>query len=154
VPWIFVVGNREALSWVLTKQRMAFRDRVQTEGLRSGQPVAIYASRHTWGRPNNDRSQVAAIGVLASPVQRRPVELGGEIFPKSCRLTFDVVLPERHGLPFRPLVRRLNFIPKKGGDKGWGAYLRRTVVEVDERDFGIIASALRRYSPDGGSDSK
>jgi hypothetical protein len=51
--------------------------------------------------------------------------------------------PSRQGLPFAPLVDRLDFITKKAN---WGGSMRRTTIGICDADFALIAAAFRTYA--------
>jgi hypothetical protein len=141
MAWIFVVNEAGALAWILKARKMGFRQNARRSPTKSriqpGDPCAIYVSRHAWHNPKVDSSQIAAIGVVKSPVVDKPVTVLDEVMPQSCSLDLKVVLPERQGAPFRPLVGRLRFI---GTKEHWATSLRRTVVEIDQHDFEVIAT--------------
>lgn len=139
--WLFVIGEENALHWVLAEKRMAFRGHVNTTRLKPGDLIVVYATRGCWHNPTRDRGQVAAVGTIASPVVAAPVEVSGEIMPHSCDLAFEVVLPERHGLPFDTLVARL---PLTRSRTHWGPMLRRTIVGLSDTDVKVIRTAIHK----------
>jgi hypothetical protein len=139
--WIFVIGERNALHWVLAEQRMAFREHVNTDRLKPGDSIVVYATRGCWHNPTRDRGQVAAVGTIASPVVPSSVDVSGEIMPYSCRLALEVVLPERHGVPFDTLVTRL---PLTRSRTHWGPLLRHTIVKLSAMDIKVIQSAVAK----------
>jgi len=136
---MFVIGEAEALDWVLTEERMAFRAHVKTVELAVGDRVAIYASRGTWHNPTRDRAQLAAIGSISRSVAEKEIAVGSETMPAWCELSFSMKLPSRDGVEFAPLVPRLSFITKK---ESWGTALRRTIVRLPERDLAVLEKAL------------
>lgn len=114
---------------------MAFRSHVNTSHLTAGDAIVIYATRSCWHNPTRDRAQVAAVGRIAAKVVHMDTEVGGETMPQRCDLSFDVVMPERHGIPFADLVGRLALTR---GREHWGPLLRRTIVPVLDADVAII----------------
>lgn len=143
VNWIFVIGERRALDWVLGTETMAFREHVRTSLIRPRDNVVVYASRGTWHNPTRDSSQVAAIGQVTSEVRRARARVGEELMPQRCNLRLTAQLPSRQGLPFAPLVDRLDFIRKKAT---WGGSMRRTVIGISDADFALIDAAFRTYA--------
>jgi hypothetical protein len=145
MPWLIVLGEKTALEWVLQNQRMAFRAHVPTTELRVGAPIALYVTRGAFHSPVRDESHIAALGKITSEVRSEPVEVAGELYQSWCSLSLEVSSPLRRGLPFRPLVDQLEFIRKK---QGWSMYLKRTLVQISDRDFSIIKQAFMRYIDD------
>lgn len=145
--WLFVIGEREGLRWVLTQQQMAFRAHVPTVRLSEGDDVVVYATRGCWHNPTRDFAQVAAIGRIASPVCVEPVDVAGEIMAAHCALDLDVVLPERAGLPFSDLLECLQLTQ---GRTSWGPLFRRTIVALPPADVHTISVATRKYVRQSG----
>jgi hypothetical protein len=145
MPWLIILSEKTALEWVLQHQRMAFRAHVPTTALRLGAPIALYVARGAFHSPKRDESHIAALGQIASEVRSEPVEVAGEWYQSWCGLTLELSSPLRRGLPFRPLVDQLEFIKKK---QGWSMYLKRTLVQISDRDFSIIKQTFIRYIED------
>lgn len=139
--WIFVIGERDALRWVLERERMAFRSHVHTDALAEGDDVVIYATRGCWHNPTRDRSQIVAIGTLAGPVAAGPITVAGERMARSCPLALTAILPDRNGVPFERLVDRLRMT---NGKTHWGLVMRRTIVPLCAADHRTIVAAVVR----------
>lgn len=134
-----MIGEAEALEWVLREKKMAFRSHVRTSELAVGDRVAIYASRGCWHNPTRDRAQLAAVGVIRTSISQGSIDVGPETMPAWCDLSLTACLPSRQGLEFAPLTPRLSFINNK---QAWGASLRRTIVRVPEKDLDLMEKAL------------
>jgi hypothetical protein len=141
--WLFVIGDGDSLRWVLGKRRMAFRAHVKTSHLSPGDATVIYATRGCWHNPTRDRAQILAIGSIASPIRNKPVGVAGETMPQYCDLVFDVVLPERGGVPFTGLVEQLSLTK---GRANWGPLLHRTIVSIGDGDVAAIRGAVERVA--------
>jgi hypothetical protein len=141
MAWLIVLGDGEAIEWVLSQGRMGFREHVPAERLQPGDGIAIYTTRGAFGNPPRDESQIIGIGEVSSLVRRQSVNVADETYPKSCRLSITAQLPPRKGVPFKPLVESLGFIKNK---VAWSAGLRRTLVPLPDRDFKIIERAVRK----------
>jgi hypothetical protein len=139
VPWLFVLNNRPALDWVLEYGRMAFKESVSTSKLKSGEQVAVYATRQAL--PRVDSGQIVAVGEVVSSVEVRPVDVAGVEYAKSCAVEFAPGPPPGNGAPLAPLVDRLRFIVYKDG---WAGYLRRSIVEIKYEDLVLLKDELRR----------
>jgi hypothetical protein len=140
VAWLIVLSDAAAARWVLESSEMAFRSSAGADRLRPGDPFAIYVSRSAHNNPTRDQGQVVAAGTIDSNVEPGRLVVAGKTFEQSCKLSFELVLPLRAGVPFRPLVAELNFIRSK---RGWAAYLRRTLLRVPAEDFARIVEAIR-----------
>ncbi|HWO70271.1 MAG TPA: hypothetical protein VNP94_05895, partial [Actinomycetota bacterium] len=70
--------------------------------------------------------------------------LAGRTFVVGCDLRFEARLPERGGVPVRPLVPRLSFVRRKDV---WGQYFRSGLVEVPASDFEVLVEAVRAAAP-------
>lgn len=144
MAWLVVLGEREALEWVLRSKRMAFRAHVPTASISVGDRLALYVTRGAHHSPTRDEAQVLATGEFASAVENVPAVVAGEQFPRSCRIRLDEpVLQPREGLPFRPLVDRLTFIRKKDG---WAAYVRTTLVKLPDDDLALLRRELEKFA--------
>ena len=135
MPRLIVLSERTAVEWVLQHERMAFLGHVKTDAIRPGTPIALYVTRGAFHSPTRDEAQIIAIGRVASDVVTASVQIAGRSYEKSCSLILDARAPLREGLPFRPLVDRLEFISKK---HAWAIYLRRTLVPISNDDFQVI----------------
>lgn len=142
--WLFVVGERAALDWVLGKGRMAFRDHIRTGSLAAGDGFGLYVSRGAFHNPTRDEGQLLAVGTVSSKVLHSEVEVADETFRQWVRLQFaSQPLPPREGAAFRPIVGSLDFIKKK---EAWPAYLRKALVPVSDADLARMTQAVAQCS--------
>jgi hypothetical protein len=58
--YLLVIGDREALGWILSAERMAFPDfrRAETRSLKSGDRLLIYTTRGCFKNPTRDRGRI------------------------------------------------------------------------------------------------
>ena len=150
MPWLIVVGEAEALTWILANKRMAFRSYVRTGALAEGQRFAFYVTRGAFHNPSRDEGQIGGVGRIATDLEAKPVTVMGEEFDRSVGLDIAATTPPRQGLPFKPLIPKLDFIVKKDG---WAAYLRQTLVQVSDKDFNLISEAFQRHLAKGAATS-
>lgn len=142
--WVVVLAEAEGLRWVLERSRMAWTaaSARRAERIRPGDRLVLYVARGAFHNPTRDESRLVALAEATTPVRRlrQPVELAGRTFVVGCDLRFEARLPERAGVPVRPLVPRLSFVRRKDA---WGQYFRSGLVEVPEPDFEVLAEAVR-----------
>lgn len=107
-----------------------------------GDRMILYVARGAFHNPTRDESQLIGLAEVTSPVRRfrRPLRLAGRRFVCGCDLRIEIALPERHGVPVRPLVDRLSFVKRKDA---WGQYFRSGLVEVPHRDARFLEAQLR-----------
>jgi hypothetical protein len=141
--WLVAFGEIEGLRWVLEHERMAFSPGLSRRAaqIQPGDSLVLYVTRGAFHNPTRDRSQIAGLATVMSPVSplRKPVVIDGREFTMACDLKIDVVLAERQGVPVEPLVRRLSFVKKKDV---WGGYFRSGLVQLPVGDFRTITRAL------------
>lgn len=142
--YLLVLGDREALGWVLRTCRMAFpaRARHEVTALEVGDDLLIYSTRSCFGNPTRDRGRVVGHARVTSPVASlaAPVTFGGRGFARGCDLEILRLAPLGSGPELAPLVSGLDVFSDAPG--AWSARLRRPLVALGERDAGLIRDAL------------
>lgn len=84
--YLVVIGDREALGWVLTEQRMAFPDarRPEVRTLAQRDQLLLYTTMGCFKNPGRDRGRCD--GTRSRSVARagsgRPAEVRGPVFPR------------------------------------------------------------------------
>lgn len=143
MPWLFVLNDREAARWVVEEGRMAFREGVPAERLSPGDAFAVYLTAGALkGVP-----RIVAVGTVASPMRKGHMRVANRDFAKSCGLRIDAsTTPFEGGLPFKPLVERLRFIPHK---HAWSSALYRTLVPIPDDDYELIRREFERAGSGG-----
>ncbi|MGI5163390.1 hypothetical protein ACQEU3_03450 [Spirillospora sp. CA-253888] len=145
--YLLILGERRAIAWVLSEQRMAFPRRLRPEESRLavGDELFVYATRGAFGNPTRDRGRVIGRAVVASAVTGldRPVEIAGREFPRGCDLRIDELAPFRTGVELQPLVERMAAFPNP---KAWSVYLRRPLLHLPARDADLLRDELRPLS--------
>jgi hypothetical protein len=142
--WLLVFGEVEGFRWVLDREQMAWSRGLcpRARAIRRGDELVLYMARGAFHNPTRDQSTLVGIAKATSEVRRlrRPVTIAGREFMCGCDLTFEVVLPERQGIPFRPLVPRLGFIRRKAA---WGQYFRAGLIRLPAPDLRTLHRAIQ-----------
>jgi len=141
--YLLVLGERRAIAWVLSEQRMAFprTPRPEVNRLAPGDELLIYTTRGAFKNPTRDRGRIVGRAVVTSPVTELdpPVEFGERSFPRGCDLRIDSLAPWGTGPELGPLAPRLAAFPKP---EAWSAYLRRPLVPLTPDDARLLAVEL------------
>jgi hypothetical protein len=149
--YLLVIGDREALGWVLSEQRMAFPPRREREARRLavGDRLLLYTTRGCFRNPTRDRGRVIGEATVASAVHRfrRPIRFGKREFPIGCRLSVRGVTRAREGLELAPLIPQIDSFPSK---HSWSASLRRPLVPLQPLDARLLRHAIRPHLLDRG----
>jgi hypothetical protein len=116
--FLVVLGDRDAIRWVLRERRMAFpaTPRAEVRALAAGDRLYLYATRGAWRNPTRGRIFALAKAVSAARVLDEPVEISGRRFVSGCKLVLDGVVPFPGGLELQPLVGELDHSqsPRRG----------------------------------------
>ena len=102
VPYLLVLGEREAIRWVLTNQRMAFpaTARAEVTALREGDELFLLSTRGAFRNPTRDRTRVIGTAVALTAVEPldEPLEIAGRTFARGCSIRVDSLAPYLGGL--------------------------------------------------------
>lgn len=142
--YLVVLGEREAIVWVLRQRRMAFpgTPRAEVAALAPGDRLFLYATRGAWHNPTRDRGRVIGTATVLTPVKRlnQPVQIAGRSFPSGCQLRLDGVVPYPGGLELQPLVGQLEAFPRP---HAWSVYLRRALLRLSPADSATLERGVR-----------
>ncbi|MBE1603749.1 hypothetical protein HEB94_000597 [Actinopolymorpha pittospori] len=145
MSYLLVLGEREALAWVLREGRMAFpaTRRHEVDRLAVGDELFLLTTRGCFHNPVRDRTRVIGRAVVSTRVEPLdpPLELVGRRFTRGCKLDIGVLAPYRTGVEVAPLVPKLDAFPRKDV---WSIWLRRPLVSLGQHDVNLIWSRLRR----------
>lgn len=141
--YLAVIGEREALAWVLRESRMAFpaTRRSEVDRLSVGDELFLLTTRGCFHNPGRDRTRVIGRAVVATPVVPLdpPVELVGRDFPRACDLQLTALAPYLTGIELRRLVPYLDAFPDS---TTWSIRLRRALVPLSERDAELLTERM------------
>lgn len=147
--YLLILGDRDAIAWVLAEQRMAFpaTARAEVDRLAEGDTLLVYATRGAFGNPTRDRGRVIARAVVASPVTvlDEPVVFGERAFPRGCGLRIETLAPWGSGVELQPLVERLEAFPDA---RSWSVRLRRPLLRLPAGDAELLTRALEPLAGD------
>ncbi|MGA5441910.1 hypothetical protein ACPCKW_20650 [Streptomyces griseoincarnatus] len=140
---LLIIGDRAALSWVLTEQRMAFpagRSRT-TRALEEGDEIFLYTTRGCFRNPTRDLGRVIGRAAVASPVRAlgEPVTFGERSFTEGCHLEVSGLARFREGLVLRDLVPRLSVFPDPAT---WSVRMRRASLTLPPGDADLVRTEL------------
>jgi predicted RNA-binding protein len=144
---MIVLGDRDAMGWVLKHGRMAVNARVATLPA-AGDRVVLYVSRGAHRNPTRDQAQVIGLGEVAGEPITKPIVIAGRTYARSFPLRLNDVAEPRCGLSFEELVPLLEFIRNKDA---WGGAVRRPVVRLSEADYRLIETCFRAHRARTGS---
>ncbi|GAA3051078.1 hypothetical protein GCM10010448_37740 [Streptomyces glomeratus] len=140
---LLIIGDRAALSWVVTEQRMAFpAGRAQAaRALEEGDEIFLYTTRGCFRNPTRDLGRVIGRATIASPVRTldEPVVFGERTFPEGCRLKVSGLARCREGLVLRDLVPRLSVFPDPAT---WSVRMRRASLTLPVTDADLVRAEL------------
>ncbi|MFF5183434.1 hypothetical protein ACFY30_06530 [Streptomyces sp. NPDC000345] len=143
---LLIIGDRAALSWVVTEQRMAFpagRSRA-AQALEEGDEIFVYTTRGCFRNPTRDLGRVVGRARVASPVRvlEEPVVFGERSFTQGCRLEVSALARFREGLVLRDLVPRLAVFPDPAT---WSVRMRRASLTLPPGDAQIVRAELKPW---------
>lgn len=148
--YLLVLGDREALGWVLRNGRMAFppTPRREVDSLRNGDQLFIYTTRSCFRNPTRDRGRVIGLAVAAEAVHSlpEPIELARRVFSRGCSIDLKCLVPLGRGAELAPLVGDMHAFEALGS--AWSVGLRRALVSLDEHDAAELSHALHRSRHD------
>jgi hypothetical protein len=142
--YLLILGERQALAWVLREERMAFapgRSR-QAMGLRPCDGLFIYTSRGCFNNPTRDRGRV--IGEATVEAEPRlldePVDVAGRDYSVTCELSIANFAPLHEGVELAPLVNSMAVFHDK---HTWAIRLRQTLLALPAADASLLRLRLK-----------
>lgn len=147
--YLLVIGDREALGWLLTEQRMAFpgTQRAEVRALAADDTLLLYTTRGCFKNPTRDPGRIIATGRTRSAVTTldEPVQVGGRSFPAGCDVEFRAATPWPDGVELGPVVGELDSFA--GMERNWSIRLRRPLVPLSDRDASVLDGYLTQCQP-------
>ncbi|MEV6986151.1 hypothetical protein AB0M95_33500 [Sphaerisporangium sp. NPDC051017] len=147
--YLLILGEREAVAWVLREGRMAFppTSRSEVGKLKVGDELFILTTRGCWHNPTRDRTRVIGTAKVLSDVvaYEEPVTIAGRDFTRGCEIKVEQLTPYLTGVELVPLVPQLETFPDKRAG-AWSIRLRRPLLEITEADARLLRDALSTMS--------
>ncbi|GAA3813315.1 hypothetical protein GCM10022226_37560 [Sphaerisporangium flaviroseum] len=147
--YLLILGEREAVAWVLREGRMAFppTSRSEVNKLKVGDELFVLTTRGCWHNPTRDRTRVIGLAKVVSDVvaYEEPVSIAGRDFTRGCEIEVEQLTPYLTGVDLVPLVPRLETFPDKRAG-AWSIRLRRPLLELAEADAHLLRDALATVS--------
>lgn len=144
--YLLVLGEREALAWVLRTSRMAFppTTRREVDGLAVGDELYLLTTRGCFHNPTRDRTRVIGRATVTTPVvpYEVPVTIAGRDFTRGCDLVVHDLAWYLGGVELGPLVPRLSAFPDK---RAWSIRLRRPLLEISSADAALVDRELQEH---------
>lgn len=145
--YLLVLGERDALAWVLAKQRMAFPEHRATEvsRLQQGDALFLYTTRGCFHNPTRDPGRVIGLAEARSaPVRLSdPISVAGREYALACEISVGVLASFPQGVELLPLTARMESFPTAAGV---ASRLRRPLVGLTANDARLLMGDLRRFA--------
>ncbi len=147
--YLLVLGEREAIRWVVTSGQMAFpaTPRREVAALREGDHLFLVTTRGAFHSPGKDRTRLIGTGVATTKVVPLDdtLEIAGRVFKSGCSIRITALAPYREGIELGPLTNQLEALR---GKAHWGMQLRRPLVPIGEADAMLLSRELGRQHHD------
>jgi hypothetical protein len=141
--YLVVLGDRDAIVWVLREQRMAFPEKARAEAkeVTKGDRLFLYATRGAWNNTRRDRGRIIGLANVTGTVHAvdPPIKIGARSFHSDLALNIQGVIPFPGGLEILPLLGELATFPKP---HAWSAYLRRPLLGIADSDVEQLTHRL------------
>ena len=148
--YLMVIGEREALAWVLRESRTAFpaTRRPEVDQLKAGDELFLLTTRGCFHNPGRDRTRVIGHANVTTDVLPLdpPSDLVGRT--RGCSLEITSLAPYLTGVELADFVERLDAFPDKDH---WSIRLRRPLVPLSSNDARLLRNALQKVA--GSRDS-
>ncbi|MGD1204830.1 hypothetical protein ACKUVQ_00270 [Mycobacterium seoulense] len=148
--YLLVIGDREALGWIVSSGRMAFRSpgRSEVRALKAGDELFVYTTRDAFKNPNRDRGRVIGTARVDSAVARlkHSVSFGGREYSIGCKLEVGPLARFGEGVELAPLVGEMDTFA--GAGNAWWIWLRRPLVRLTGRDANHLHRELDKVIKD------
>jgi hypothetical protein len=142
-----VIGERAALAWFPSEQRMAFPPNREAEAmaLQPDDVLLLYTTRGRFHNPTRDRGRVIGEARIASRVERlaEPVRFDSREYTTGCALTLERLVPLGTGVGLASLVPRLAAFPDPAS---WSVRMRGARAPRREGDLALIRKDLDRVA--------
>ncbi|GAB3168950.1 hypothetical protein GCM10027059_32860 [Myceligenerans halotolerans] len=143
--YLLIIGDREALGWILTESRTAFPSagRREVAELREGDTLFLYTTRGCFKNPTRDRGRVIGTTRVGGPVERldEPVRFSEREFPVGCPIEIGALAYLGLGVDLAPLVEDLDAFGRT--EHAWSIHLRRPLLRMSDDDAVLLTDRLK-----------
>ncbi|GEM_PF-546627 len=147
--YLLILGEREAVAWVLRESRMAFppMERREVDRLTVGDELFLLTTRGCWHNPTRDRTRVIGRARVTGPVEPydEPLTIAGREFTRGCTIEIDSLAPYLRGVELAPLLPRLAAFPDKRAG-AWSIRLRRPLLALPTGDADLLRAELAKVA--------
>jgi hypothetical protein len=142
--YLLIIGDREALGWILTESRTAFPSagRSEVATVTEGDELFLYTTRGCFKNPTRDRGRVIGTATVAGPVKHlaEPARFGDRDFPVGCDLEVGRLAGFGEGIALQPLVEHLDAFKRSA--HAWSIQLRRPLLRLSDDDANLLSGRL------------
>jgi hypothetical protein len=142
--YLLVIGDCEALAWVLSSRQMAFSERgsMSAARLEPGDNLLLYTTRNCFGYPHRDPGRIIGHATVGHTVVtlKDPVVFDDRTYSVGCSLDLHRLTPFRQGVELADHVKSMHAFPNP---RSWSVRLRRTLLALDAHDYSLLFRALR-----------
>lgn len=144
--YLLVLGDRQALGWVVDTQRMAFaRYQGDVSRLDTGDRLLLYTTRGCFRNPGVDRGRLIGTAIVTSKpsLLDDPPKFGDREYPYGINLNIQTLTPFRTG---PTLTERIGQIASlRYGQRGWETALRRSLVPLAPAEYRRLRASLKPH---------
>lgn len=133
---LVVIGDREALVWVLENEQVAFPDpryRNLFPALELGDVLYLYTTRGCFKNPTRDRGRVIGSATVSAAMARssHPLHVRDRELPLQAPIDINVLASVDDGIDLAHEIPHMTSFPKPDT---WSVYLRRSLFPITETD--------------------
>ncbi|WP_433454038.1 hypothetical protein ACQPXS_38400 [Streptomyces sp. CA-142005] len=140
---LLIIGDRAALSWVVTEQRMAFPagGAKAARALEEGDENFLYTTRGCFRNPTRDRGRIVGRATIAGPVRAldEPVVLGERPSRRTAAWRCPAWPASARDSVLRDLVPRLSVLPDPAT---WSVRMRRASLTLPAADADLVRTEV------------
>lgn len=150
-PHLAVIGDRDALVWVLESSRVAFpRPRYHRifPRLSPGDALYLYTTRGCYRNPTRDRGLVIGSATVTGYLSEseKPLHVRDRELPLEAPITITALAPVGEGIDLAEEVTRMSSFAKP---ESWSVYLRRSLKAMSQADAARFDRLLSSHSSFG-----
>lgn len=147
-PHLAIIGDRQALGWVLQEQRLAFpepRYHHIFPALEAGDQLYLYTTRGCYRNPGRDRGLVIGTATVTGELERplNPRVVRDRELPIEVPVRIEALAPLGDGVNVADTVGRMTSFPKP---ESWSVYLRRSLYLLTGHDAALLDRKLRKFA--------